>query len=238
MRRPEPQGGRTFGLDKVGRLRQSDGTERSFFLGSVLFRALPSKGITVTTTVSTTAAPSGITRTASALRRLYFVRFAFAVVWALVMFTMAEKLSPVAVVLLVLYPLFDVGAAVIDARSTRTTGSPVLLYVNMAVSLVAAVGVAIACASGIPAVLVVWGAWAIVSGLVQLIVAVPRRRMGGQWPMILSGGLSVLAGASFVASAGADDPTLTSAIGYAVPGGIFFLVSALRLRRAATTNGA
>ncbi|TJZ98868.1 hypothetical protein, partial [Actinacidiphila oryziradicis] len=143
--------------------------------------------------MSTTAAQSVATETASALRRLYFVRFAFAIVWALVMFTMAEEISPVAAVLLVLYPLFDVGAAVVDARSSRTTGSPVLLYVNMAVSLVAAVGVGVACASGIPAVLGVWGAWAVVAGLVQLFVAVPRRKLGGQWPMILSGAISVLA---------------------------------------------
>ncbi|MFG3532343.1 DUF308 domain-containing protein [Streptomyces sp. NPDC047917] len=183
--------------------------------------------------MSAIAAPSGITGTAAALRRLYFVRFAFAIVWALVMFTMATKLTPAAVVLLVLYPLFDVGAAVVDARSSRTTGSPAPLYVNMAVSLVAAAGVGIACASGIPAVLRVWGAWAILSGLVQLIVAVPRRRLGGQWPMIVSGAISILAGASFVASAGADEPALTAAIGYAVPGGIFFLVSALRLGRTA-----
>ncbi|RMB80375.1 hypothetical protein [Streptomyces shenzhenensis] len=183
--------------------------------------------------MSAIAAPSGTAGTASALRRLYFVRFAFAIVWALVMFTMAAELSPVAIVLLVLYPLFDVGAAVVDANASRTTGSPVLLYVNMAVSLVAAVSVGIASASGIPAVLRVWGAWAIVSGLVQLIVAVPRRKLGGQWPMILSGGISVLAGGSFIASAGADKPTLASAIGYAIPGGIFFLVSALRLGRAA-----
>ncbi|MFJ6542580.1 hypothetical protein ACIQMP_18310 [Streptomyces sp. NPDC091385] len=183
--------------------------------------------------MSTLTAPSGITRTAFALRRLYFVRFAFAVVWALVMFTMTATLSPLGIVLLVLYPLFDVGAAVVDARSSRTAGSPALLYVNMAVSLAAAVGVALAAASGIPAVLRVWGAWAIVSGLVQLVVAVPRRTLGGQWPMILSGGISVLAGASFVASAGAEHPMLTGAVGYAVPGGIFFLVSALRLGRAA-----
>ncbi|WP_018549621.1 hypothetical protein [Streptomyces sp. LaPpAH-108] len=186
--------------------------------------------------MSTLTAPTGITGTASALRRLYFVRFAFAIVWALVMFPMAARLGPVASVLLVLYPLFDVGAAVVDARSSRTTGSPVLLYVNMAISLVAALGVALACTSGIPAVLRVWGAWAIAAGAVQLIVAVPRRSLGGQWPMILSGGISVLAGASFIASAGASEPTLTSAIGYAVPGGIFFLVSALRLGRTAKGN--
>ncbi|MFJ7630491.1 hypothetical protein ACIQZN_28800 [Streptomyces sp. NPDC097595] len=181
--------------------------------------------------MSTVAAPSGITNTASALRRLYFVRAAFAILWALVMFATADGISPVVAALLVLYPLFDVGAAVVDARASRATRSPALLHVNMAVSLAAAAGVGIAAASGIPAVLRVWGAWAVVAGLVQLVVAVPRRSMGGQWPMILSGGISVLAGASFVGSAGADDPALTGAIGYAVPGGVFFLVSALRLGR-------
>ncbi|MFC8537200.1 hypothetical protein ACFUJY_25250 [Streptomyces sp. NPDC057249] len=181
--------------------------------------------------MTTVAAPSDLTNTASALRRLYFVRAAFAILWALVMFATADGISPFVAALLVLYPLFDVGAAVVDANASRATRAPVLLYVNMAVSLAAAVGVGIASASGIPAVLRVWGAWAVVAGLVQLVVAVPRRRMGGQWPMILSGGISVLAGASFVGAAGAEDPTLTSAIGYAVPGGIFFLVSALRLGR-------
>ncbi|MQY10027.1 hypothetical protein SRB5_01310 [Streptomyces sp. RB5] len=183
--------------------------------------------------MTTVAAPSRTSGTASALRQLYFVRFAFAIVWALVMFTMTSEITPFAAVLLVLYPLFDVGAAVFDARASSTLQSPALLYVNMAVSAAAAIGLGIASASGIPAVLGVWGAWAIVSGLVQLIVAVPRRSMGGQWPMILSGAISVLAGGSFVAMAGADDPALTTAVGYAVPGGIFFLISALRLGRAA-----
>ncbi|MDQ7906064.1 hypothetical protein RB614_16245 [Phytohabitans sp. ZYX-F-186] len=178
----------------------------------------------------------GISTTASTLRRLYFVRFAFAIVWALVAFTTAEHLGPLAATLFVLYPLFDVAAAVVDARASRATGSPTLLYVNVAVSLLAAVGLAFACASGIPAVLRVWGAWAVVAGLVQLIVGVTRRGMGGQWPMIISGGISVLAGGSFIAGASADDPVLTSAIGYAIPGAIFFLISAIRLGRAAKAD--
>ncbi|PWR10167.1 hypothetical protein DKT68_09835 [Micromonospora acroterricola] len=186
--------------------------------------------------MTTLAAPGIFSTTASALRRLYFVRFAFAIVWALVMLTTASELGPLAVTLLVLYPLFDVAAAVIDARSSRGTGSPVLLYVNIAVSLLTAIGVAIASTSGIPSVLRVWGAWAIVAGLVQLIVGVTRREMGGQWPMIISGAISVLAGGSFVVMAGADDPTLTNAAGYAIPGGIFFLISAFRLGRAAKGN--
>ncbi|MEO3922943.1 hypothetical protein ABGB07_03545 [Micromonosporaceae bacterium B7E4] len=184
----------------------------------------------------TTVTAPGISTTASTLRRLYFVRFAFAIVWALVTFTTARHLGPLTVTLLVLYPLFDVAAAVIDARASRATGSPTLLYVNVAVSLLAAVGLAIAGASGIPAVLSVWGAWAVVAGLVQLVVAVSRRGMGGQWPMIISGGISVLAGGSFIAGASADNPVLTNAIGYAIPGAIFFLISAIRLGRAAKAN--
>ena len=181
----------------------------------------------------TTVAAPGISTTASALRRLYFVRFGFAIVWALVMFTTTDHLGPLAMTLLVLYPLFDVAAAVIDARASRATGSPTLLYVNVAVSLLAAVGLAFADAFGIPAVLRVWGAWAVAAGLIQLIVAVARRGMGGQWPMIISGGLSVLAGGSFIVTAAADSPTLTNAIGYAIAGAVFFLVSAVRLGRAA-----
>ncbi|MDR7276996.1 hypothetical protein [Catenuloplanes atrovinosus] len=182
--------------------------------------------------MTTTASP-GVAGTASTLRRLYFVRFAFAIVWALAMFTTAANLGPLAIALLVLYPLFDVAAAVVDLRASRTTGRPVLLYANIAISLLTAVGVAIATTSGIPAVLRVWGAWAVVAGLLQLIVGVTRRRMGGQWPMIISGAISVLAGTSFIASAAQDGITLTNAIGYAIPGGVFFLISALRLGRAA-----
>jgi hypothetical protein len=182
--------------------------------------------------VSAIAAQPDTTGPASALRRLYFARFAFAIVWAVVMLAVADHLDPLVDTLLVLYPLFDAAAAVYDARSSSSGSSPRLLYVNTAVSAITAVGVAIACASGIPAVLRVWGAWAVVAGLVQLIVAVPRRAMGGQWPMILSGAISVLAGASFIAAAGGDDPSLSHPAGYAVPGGIFFLISAVRLGRA------
>lgn len=180
------------------------------------------------TTVDSPAA-GGI---APALRRLYFVRFGFAVVWAALLFTTKADLGPLGVILVVIYPLFDVAAAVVDARSARDTGSIRALQVNMAISLITAVGLAIASASGVPAVLRVWGAWAIVSGIVQLIVGVVRRRLGGQWPMIISGGISVLAGGSFVMGASATDPQLSNVAGYAVLGGIFFLVSALRLGRA------
>lgn len=183
--------------------------------------------------MTTVTAPApGISTTASALRRLYFVRFGFAIVWALVMFTTTKHIGPLAATLLVVYPLFDAAAAIVDARASRATTSLKLLYANIAISLLAAVGLAVADASGIPAVLRVWGTWAIVAGLIQLIVGVTRRTMGGQWPMIVSGGISVLAGGSFIATASADNPALTNAVGYAIPGAIFFLISAIRLGRA------
>ncbi|MGN9781297.1 hypothetical protein ACTMTF_07715 [Nonomuraea sp. ZG12] len=184
------------------------------------------------TTVDSPAA-GGI---APALRRLYFVRFAFAIVWAALLVVTMSQLGPLGIALVVLYPLFDVAAAVVDARSSRATGSALGLYVNIAVSLLAAAGLAIAAASGVPAILRVWGVWAVVSGIVQLIVGVGRRKMGGQWPMILSGGISVLAGGSFFLGAAAPNPMLTNIAGYAVLGGVFFLVSALRLGRAAKGN--
>ncbi|MDG9677018.1 hypothetical protein [Micromonospora sp. DH14] len=184
----------------------------------------------------TTVAVPGISTTAAALRRLYFGRFAFAIAWAAVTFPLAKHLNPLTATLLVLYPLFDVAAAVVDVRASRATGSSTLLYVNVAISLLAAVGLGIAGTSGVPAVLRVWGAWAVVAGLVQLIVGVTRRKMGGQWPMIIGGGLSVLAGGSFIAAASADNPALTNAIGYAIPGAIFFLIAAIRLGRTAKGN--
>ncbi|MEW2133052.1 hypothetical protein [Streptomyces sp. NPDC005435] len=181
-------------------------------------------------------ATAGHVSTAPALRRLYLARFVFAAAWAALLLLSGSELTVGTKLLLFLYPAFDVAAAVVDARSARAAGPVKGLYVNMAISTLAAVGIAVAAASGVAGVLRVWGAWAIVSGLVQLLVGVVRRPMGGQWAMILSGGISVLAGASFLRGAAADDPSLTALAGYATLGGIFFLVSAIRLSRPAARD--
>lgn len=171
---------------------------------------------------------------ASFLRRLYFVRAAFALVWAVLVGVTGSELGPIVITLVILYPLFDVAAAIVDARASKQSQNVLGLYVNVAVSTLAALGIAIASGTtGIPGILQVWGAWAIVSGIVQLIVGVGRRKMGGQWPMILSGGLSVGAGTSFILMSSQPNAALTSVAGYAALGGIFFLVSAIRLGSAA-----
>ncbi|MBK3382612.1 MULTISPECIES: hypothetical protein [Streptomyces] len=191
---------------------------------------------TLTESAAATASTPAAASPAAALRKLYFLRFAFAAAWAALLLTTAGTLTTLTAVLLVAYPLFDVGCAVADLRSARPEGRPVRgLYVNAALSTLTAVGLAVAATSGIPAVLRVWGAWAITAGLVQLAVGVARRGLGGQWAMIASGGISTLAGASFVAQAGGADASLSALAGYAFLGGVFFLVSALRLGR---TGGA
>jgi len=171
------------------------------------------------------------TSATSGLRNLYYVRFGFAIVWAALLALTASELTPVSIALLLIYPLFDVAAAVIDFRSSGASRPRGPLYLNMALSLLATVGLAIAAASGVPSVLRVWGAWAITAGIVQLVVAILRRRLGGQWAMILSGGISVLAGTTFILQAGGANASLTNVAGYAALGGIFFLISAIRLRR-------
>lgn len=190
------------------------------------------------TVVTTTTAPSAdLGAVAQALRRLYLLRFGFALVWAVVMFLTGSSIGPVSATLLVIYPLFDVGAAIVDARSCRASRSARGLQVNIAISGIAAVGLAFAAASGVPAVLRVWGVWAIVAGLVQLVVALSRRAaLGGQWSMIASGALSAVAGISFLLQAASSHDSVRSLGGYALLGGIFFLVSALRLGRDANPN--
>ena len=183
---------------------------------------------------SSIAATRGTAATgrAPALRRLYLVRFGFALVWAILLFLTASNGSPLTAVLLVLYPVFDVAAAVVDVRAQRG-GASRTLVATITVSTLAAVGLAVALTSGIPAALRVWGAWAIVAGVLQLVVAVGRRRLGGQWAMVVSGALSVVAGTAFVVQSFARGASLVTVAGYALLGGVFFLVSALRLGRTA-----
>ena len=178
--------------------------------------------------------------TAHSLRTLYLVRTAFSAVWVTLVFVLASTVttattpSTVAVILLTIYPAWDAVATVFDIRATPTATSHLAQYLNIGFGVIAAVGVAIALGSGLTPALVVFGVWASLSGAVQLILALARRRpIGGQWPMIISGGLSVLAGVSFIATSGAPKTGLTTLAGYSAFGAFWYLVGALLLIRAA-----
>ena len=163
------------------------------------------------------------------------MRFGFALVWAILLFLTASNGSALTALLLVVYPVFDVAAAVVDVRAQRG-GASRTLVATITVSTLAAVGLAVALTSGIPAALLVWGAWAIVAGVLQLVVAVGRHRLGGQWAMVVSGALSVVAGTAFVVQSFAPGASVVTVAAYALLGGVFFLVSALRLGRTAGNN--
>jgi uncharacterized membrane protein HdeD (DUF308 family) len=163
----------------------------------------------------------------SSLARLYLLRGGFAVVWAIAFAVLASPYDRVALALAVLYPVVDLVCSLVDARSASR---PALPYVNAALSLAAAVALTLVGTGDLGPVLLVWGAWAVTAGAVQLLVALGRRAGGGQWPMVLSGGISVLAGVAFAATS-ASATSATGLAGYALLGGVFFLVSGLRLGR-------
>jgi uncharacterized membrane protein HdeD (DUF308 family) len=185
---------------------------------------------TVTSRTSTT------TSTSSGLRSLYLIRVAFSLIWvALVVTTSASLVSTdrptvIAAVLLVVYPLWDVIATLLERRMAGTGSTDRFGTTNMAVGLATAAGMITAVFSTIGTTLLVFGVWALLSGAIQLVVAIRRRHtVGAQWPMIVSGGLSVLAGASFAAMSASATSSLSAVAGYSAFGAFWFLVSVAAL---------
>jgi uncharacterized membrane protein HdeD (DUF308 family) len=67
-----------------------------------------------------------------------------------------------------------------------------------------------------------------VSGAIQLALAIRRHRaQGRQLPLIVSGGLSTIAGIAFIAGSGMDDAHLAMVAGYMALGALLFLLSAV-----------
>lgn len=181
---------------------------------------------TTTDEPAETGAPAKLTRN---LARYYLVRAVVAAVWVAAAVAIGRSNAAAAALLLVGYPAWDALANWFDARGNgglRTTQA-----LNVAVSLIAAIAIAVALQSSMNAVLAVFGIWAITAGLAQLIVGVRRwRRFGAQWAMTLSGAQSMLAGAFFVTQAGsAKIPAITDVAPYAAFGAFYFLVATVVL---------
>ncbi|QIG44281.1 hypothetical protein G5V58_17210 [Nocardioides anomalus] len=181
--------------------------------------------------MSTVDVPTRTTLPTTPLRRLYAARAVFAFLWAGAFAAVASPFGTAALVLAVLYAAVDAAATLVDAATPGDRPSR-LLQVNVAVSTVTAVALAAVGTGDRGDVLLVWGLWALVAGALQLGTGLARRRrLGGQGAVVLSGGLSVLAGAGFAASS--RHGSLVGIAGYAALGGVFFLVSALRQGRGA-----
>lgn len=164
------------------------------------------------------------------LKTYYFARAAVAVAWVLAAISLGAKSSGIAAVLLVLYPLWDALANLVDARRSGGLGPNKPQAINVLASLAVAVAVSLALRD-MHHVLAVFGFWAILSGLLQLTTGLRRwKRYGAQWAMMLSGGQSALAGAAFIFQAqAAAVPSIATVVGYAGFGAFYFLVSALSL---------
>src|SRR5690606_32587826 len=133
-------------------------------------------------------------------------------------------------VLLVIYPLFDAAAVLWQLRADPDRGrSKIAEWANVVVSVAIAIALGIASTSSISAAVAVWGVWAIISGVPQLIAAIRNRQNGGQVAQMLSGGISVFAGLGFLFQGISGSAMISGTAGYATLGAVFFLVSAIRL---------
>ena len=172
--------------------------------------------------------------TTSHPRRIAILRAAVALVWAGAFVIAAgnadTELAAGLALLVTAYPVIDVVASLAEAAQGGQAANR--LRINAALSSIAVAGLAIAAfGSEVSAVLAVFGSWAVVSGLIQLFNAIQRRRQGSrEVPMLISGGLSAIAGAGIIASSSVDDPSLTGLAGYATLGAVLFLVWAFRSR--------
>jgi uncharacterized membrane protein HdeD (DUF308 family) len=167
-------------------------------------------------------------------RHVAVVRAVLALVWAAAVAlavgddvpTTDTDLPTAAALLIASYPLIDV----IASLASSAFGDARVLRFNAAVSSLAMVGIAIAAfGSDAGATLVAFGAWAAASGAIQLGIAIHRRRARGrQVPMIVSGGLSTIAGLSFIAASGDDKAHLAALSGYMALAAVLFLLWARR----------
>lgn len=173
-------------------------------------------------------------QTANSLRNLYFTRAAFSIVWITLVSIFANSSPSIAAVLLVIYPVWDVIGTFLDIRANRGAASFAPQYTNAAISIITAIAVAFALTKDVPSAIIVFGIWACLTGAIQLFLGLKRRKeLGGQWPMIISGGQSFLAGISIIVLAHDPEHGIASLALYSAFGAFYYLLAAIRLTKSA-----
>lgn len=170
---------------------------------------------------------------ANALKRYYFLRAGVSVAWILAAVAVGAGNPLAAGVLLVAYPAWDALANALDARSNGGFRANPPQTFNVAVSLLVAGAVLLALRTEPGRVLTVFGVWAGFAGLLQLVAGVRRwRAVGAQWPMVLSGAQSMLAGVFMIArsiAGGGHPPAAVEIAPYAAFGAFYFLAAGISL---------
>lgn len=165
----------------------------------------------------------------SSLRSFYLLRAGVAFAWVAAVVATHPGSSPIAAGALAIYAGWDAVANVIDIRRNALPGD-VTRQVNAGVSLAAASVMAAGAVFGFNVAVVAFGAWALVAGVLQLLVGWRRRGTAkGQVPMIVSGAQSALAGLFFARLGLTATPTIADLFPYAAFGASYFLASALWL---------
>lgn len=166
------------------------------------------------------------------LRNLYFIRAIVQLVWAVAVIVIAAENPTLGATLLILYPLWDVACTVYDLKTSEGSDSAKTQYVNAVVGTLTAIGIALTGYSHPQYAVAIFGGWALLAGLLQLVVGISRkRRLGGQWAMILSGAQSTAAGLAFGLGGLSGKFHIKDLGGYAVFGAIYFLVGGILLSR-------
>jgi uncharacterized membrane protein HdeD (DUF308 family) len=171
---------------------------------------------------------------AHSLRNLYFTRTVVQLLWAGIVLAEAVSHPALAAGFLIFYPLWDVACTMYDLRaSTRSiAGPPTAQYVYVVLGILAAIGISLTVFKSPQQAVVTFGAWACAAGLAQLAVGISRRKvLGGQWAMILSGLQSTAAGLTFMVGALHGKTHVKDLGGYAIFGGVYFLVAGFLLNR-------
>lgn len=164
------------------------------------------------------------------LKPYYFGRAVVAGAWFAAAFTIGKTSPGVGSALLIAYPAYDAIANLLDAQRSGGLKPNPSQGINVAISAAAAIAVGVALKHDMHAVIGVFGGWAILAGLFQLITGVRRWKLGAQWAMVLAGAQSALVGAFFIKQAlGAKAVGILDIAPYAAFGALYFLVSAIWL---------
>lgn len=164
------------------------------------------------------------------LKPYYLTRAVVAGVWFAAAFSVGMTSPAAASALLIAYPAYDAIANLIDAQRSGGLKPNTSQSVNVAISVVAAIAVAVALKHDMHAVIGVFGTWAILAGAFQLITGVRRWKIGAQWAMVLAGAQSALVGAYFIKQAvGSAAVGIVDIAPYAAFGALYFFISAVWL---------
>ncbi|WP_157215942.1 DUF308 domain-containing protein [Flavisphingomonas formosensis] len=165
------------------------------------------------------------------LKSYYAVRALFSLLWVALAFTIGRNVPAIGTGLLLLYPAWDSLANLYDARRSGGLRANPSQAVNMVASALVtlAIAAALIATRDLHAAIGVIGLWAILAGLLQLATALRRRGgVGAQWPMMLSGAQSCLAGGHFakMAADASAHPGVADVAPYAAFGAFYFAISA------------